>query len=143
MALVPCHALHPFCHCCSHTLLGMGFFSCRPHISSHMLATVNLGGWNHSYHIFCFVCTGVLANGLFSAPLSLILLHQSFFSLMLSNTVVCVLWASTHLAHASICLSVTILVSLMAMSSCIISISMLLSLRPWINCSFTCLSISL
>ena len=61
----------------------------------------------------------------------------------LSNIAVHYLWVSTCLAHANTCLLATILMSFMAVNSHVISISMSLSFRPWMNCSFNHLSTSL
>ena len=49
---------------------------------------------------------------------------------------------STCLAHASTCSFVTTLVSSKAVSLYIISVSSSLSFKPWMNCFFSCLSIS-
>ena len=61
----------------------------------------------------------------FGPTLPNFIMSKSFFSLKLSHITVCVLWALTLLVHARTCSLVTTFVSLMAVSLCIISVSML------------------
>ena len=66
-----------------------------------------------------------------------------FVFLKLCNITVCDLWASTHLAHASTCSLVTILMSFMAVSLHMICINMSLSFKPMNKLFFNHLSASL
>ena len=62
--------------------------------------------------LFCFVSACVLENGFTFCPtLPNFITPKSFVSLKLSTIAVCVLWSSTHLAHASISLLVFSLMS--------------------------------
>ena len=120
-----------------------GLFSCRPHASSYMLDTVDMVGQSHSKHSFSLSVLMFWQMVLLVVPLSLVILHQSPLSLLSCLISWFVFFGLLcHLAHAmTYCLSLHLCL-LMVVTSIIISMSMLLSFRPWINCSFNCLSIS-
>ena len=110
-----------------------------PH-AGHCLSTCTPPQYWYDCH--CDVqITGALALSSFGL-FAIFTLLNCLDSVRVSNTVACTLCASTHFAHASTPPLVIWSSLLVAVSSVMISSNMCLSLRLWMNCSLSYLSIS-
>ena len=101
--------------------------------------------WVHSATILAWLSLQCPANQSTSVVFLLaflIFLPNCFNSVNVSNTAACAICTTTHFAKTSTPPLVIWSSLLVALSSFKISSNMCLLLRPWMNCSLSCLSIS-